>query len=222
MLINSHIIFKKEEDTKDAMQITSHLHMNSAYTIEEAKFLLPWQSIRQKLLHPFMRMFVLFRITPDTLSYGSVLFGLGFTLLASNNFTIAFWLLMLAIACDGLDGVLARYLGTASSSGSFTDAVCDQTVLALSIIGMIVKGVINPLLGVSFVFTYTTFMMLIILHALLKVPSHFIFRPSRNLFFITIGIYFFFGINVLNIFLALSLLTLPLVAVSFLRIKAKI
>src|SRR5581483_4743489 len=122
------------------------------------------------------------------------------------NFSFAFWLLVASVLCDGLDGVLAREMGTASTKGAFTDVVCDQTVLALSIAGTIWQGTVNPILGVFFVYIYTTFMMFIFLHGILQIPSKFIVRPGRNLFFIAIGIYYFFGVNLLNIFLIVSLL----------------
>jgi CDP-diacylglycerol--glycerol-3-phosphate 3-phosphatidyltransferase len=198
------------------------MSLHSLYTTEEARILKPWQKIRQKILHPVTKLLILLKLTPNRLSYLSVISGAIFCLLANQYFSIAFWFLVISVICDGLDGVLARELGVDSPQGSFTDAICDQTVLALSVIAMMLRGAVNPILGVLFVYTYTTFIMFIILHNVLGVSSKSIFRPGRNVFFIGIGIYFLFGVNILNHLLIASLFTIPLLYVSFKRLQSAI
>src|SRR5579863_9478457 len=100
------------------------LSSGSIYSDVEVLVLGPWQKIRQRLLKPVAFVLSHVGISANLLSYASVLFGLGFCLLASFQFEIAFWLLVASIVCDGLDGVEARSTHTNTERGSFTDVCC--------------------------------------------------------------------------------------------------
>jgi phosphatidylglycerophosphate synthase len=191
----------------------------SMYSDTEALFLGPWQTIRQRFLSPIASGLSRLGISADMLSYASVLCGLGFCLLAPFQFTIAFWLLVASVVCDGLDGVEARLTHTNTPRGSFTDLVCDVAVVALCAAGLVWKGLIHPALAVLFVFTYTATALFLVLHRLLRVSSIGILRPSRMIFFAAIVLYFFWKIDLLNALLLLYLLAFPLLFLSFWRLK---
>ena len=81
---------------------------SSIYSEDEERLLGPWQKIRQFFLAPIAAVLSRLGISPDMLSFASVALGIGFFLLAPFRFTIAFWLLVASVICDGLDGVEAR------------------------------------------------------------------------------------------------------------------
>ena len=191
----------------------------SIYGEDEELVLVPWQRIRQGFLGPIAYVLSRLGISPDMLSFTSVVFGIGFCLFAPFQFTVAFWLLVASIICDGLDGVEARLTKTNTASGSFTDMFCDQLVVAFSVAGMAWKNLIHPILAVLFVYVYTTLVIFLMLHRMLQVSSHWIIRPSRMLLYAAIALYFFFRINVLNYLLLTYLLALPLLVLSFWRLK---
>jgi phosphatidylglycerophosphate synthase len=191
----------------------------SIYGEDEELVLVPWQRIRQGFLGPIAYVLSRLGISPDMLSFTSVVFGIGFCLFAPFQFTVAFWLLVASIICDGLDGVEARLTKTNTASGSFTDMFCDQLVVAFSVAGMAWKNLIHPILAVLFVYIYTSLVIFLMLHRMLQVSSHWIIRPSRMLLYAAIALYFFFRINVLNYLLLTYLLALPLLALSFWRLK---
>ncbi len=163
----------------------------SIYSDYEELVLGPWQRIRQGFLGPLAFVLSRLGITPDMLSFTSVIFGLGFCLLAPFQFTIAFWLLIASIICDGLDGVEARLTQTNTARGSFTDMFCDQLVVALSVAGMAWKGLIHPVLAVLFVYIYTALVIFLVLHRMLLVSSYWIVRPSRMLLYAAITAFVF-------------------------------
>src|SRR5438309_6249517 len=105
----------------------------SIYSDVEELVLEPWQRMRQRFLSPIAFVLARLGISPDMLSFASVVLGIGFFLLAAFQFTAAFWLLMASIACDALDGVEARLTGANKLRGSFTDMFCDQLVVAFSV-----------------------------------------------------------------------------------------
>ena len=191
----------------------------SIYSDDEARVLGPWQRIRQIVLGPVAALLSRLGISPNTLSYTSVAFAIGFCFLATINFTIAFWLLVASIICDGLDGVEARLTRTNTPRGSFTDMFCDQAVVAFSVAGMVWRGSINPVLAILFVYLYTSLVIFLMLHQMLQVSSHWIIRPSRMVLFVGIALVYFFNINLLNILLATYLLAFPMLALSFWRIR---
>ena len=191
----------------------------SIYSEDEERVLGPWQRIRQFFLAPIAALLSRLGISPDMLSYASVALGIGFFFLAPFNFTVAFWLLVASIICDGLDGVEARLKRTNTARGSFTDMFCDQAVVAFSVAGMVWRGSINPVLALLFVYVYTALVLLLVLHRMLQVSSHWIVRPSRMLLYTAIGLDFFFSVNLLNILLATYLLAFPMLALSFWRLR---
>lgn len=191
----------------------------SIYSDEEILVLGPWQQMRQRLLKPIAFVLSRLGISADMLSYTSVLFGLGFCLLAPFQFTIAFWLLVGSVICDGLDGVEARFTHTNTTRGSFTDVFCDVAVVGLVVAGLAWRGLIHPALAVLFVYNYTALAIFLVLHRMLAVSSAGILRPSRMVFFAAIALYFFLRIDILNILLLLYLPALPLLCLSFWRVR---
>jgi phosphatidylglycerophosphate synthase len=192
---------------------------SSIYSEDEARFLVPWQRVRQFFFKPIAALLLRLGIGPDMLSYVSVALGIGFCLLAPFWFTAAFWLLVASVICDGLDGVEARMTTMNTPRGSFTDMFCDVAVVAFSVAGMAWKGAIHPALAILFVYVYTALVFLLMLHRMLQVTSRWIVRPSRMLLYIAIGLDFFFHLDVLNELLLFYLLALPLLGLSFWRLR---
>ena len=191
----------------------------SIYSDDEERFLGPWQRVRQFFLAPIAALLLRLRISPDMLSYVSVALGLGFCLLAPFWFALAFWLLVASVICDGLDGVEARLNQASTPRGSFTDMFCDVAVLAFTVAGMAWKGAIHPALAILFVYVYTALVLFLMLHRMLQVSSHWIVRPSRMVLYIAIGLDYFFKIDLLNFLLITYLLALPMLGISFWRLR---
>lgn len=194
----------------------------SIYSDDEERLLGPWQRIRQFFLAPIAALLSRLGISPDTLSFVSVALGIGFCLTAPFWFTFAFWLLVGSVICDGLDGVEARLNKTNTARGSFTDMFCDVAVVAFTVAGMAWKGAIQPALAILFVYVYTALVLFLMLHRMLQVSSRWIVRPSRMVLYIAIGLYYFFKIDLLNFLLCIYLLALPLLGVSFWRLRKAI
>jgi len=194
-------------------------NFGSIYSEYEEHILGPSQRIRQFFLAPIAAALAYLGITPDMLSFASVAFGIGFFLLARFQFTVAFWLLVASLACDALDGVEARLKGINTPRGSFTDMFCDQAVAAFSVAGMVWREAIHPVLAILFVYVYTALVIFLALHRLLQISSRWIVRPSRILLYAAIGLDFFFHIDLLNYLLLVYLLALPILGLSFWRLR---
>lgn len=211
---------QREQDQKGSPEhLKPTLPSGSIYSEVESLVLLPAQRLRQSLLAPLAIALSRLGISADLLSWASVAFGLGFLLLAPFHFSVAFWLLMASLGCDALDGVEARATKTNTARGGFTDLFCDQTVLALCVAGLAWKGLVQPVLAVIFVYTYTVLAIFLVLHRLLRVSTTGLLRPSRLLLCAAVALYYFFRVDLFNALLLFYLLTFPLVFVSFRRLN---
>lgn len=96
---------------------------------------------------------------------------------------------------------------------------CDQAVVAFSVAGMAWRGAIHPALAILFVYVYTGLVTFLVLHRVLQISSNWIIRPSRMVLYIAIGLDFFFRIDLLNYLLLSYLLALPILFLSFWRLR---
>lgn len=218
------MITHDREREHEEEKLPEHRHMptlpaGSIYSDVEVLFLGPWQQMRQRILSPFTEVLARMGVRADMLSFASVFLGLGFFLLAPVQFSVAFWLLVASLVCDALDGVEARATKTNTARGSFTDVFCDSVVVAFSVAGLAWKGLVNPVLAILFVYTYTALVTFLILHRLFRISSQGIIRPSRMILYIAVALYFFFHLNLFNGLLLCYLLTFPLVFLSFWRLR---
>jgi phosphatidylglycerophosphate synthase len=209
----------QETESQQADHPQRQRRLHSIYSGSEERFLYAAQRVRQTLLLPLAAALDRLRITPDMLSWTSVILGVGFFFLARFRFGVAFWLLVGSVFLDALDGVLARYHRAPSSRGSFTDTFCDEAVVALTVGGLVWQGAVHAVLGIIFVYIYTSLVTFLLIHQLLDVPSRGVIRPSRMILYAFVGIYYFFGKNWLDGLLWVYLLTLPMLGLSYWRIR---
>ena len=102
--------------------------------------------------------------------------------------------ILLHAAIDGLDGPLARFQGTASPRGSFTDTFCDQIIVAASTITLMMQtdGFVDVLPGSIYIFVYTLLVALAMVRNALQVPYTWILRPRFIVYVWLAGEVFFF------------------------------
>ena len=147
------------------------------YAAGERAWMVRTQQWRARLFGPFLRLMAACHITPDHLTIVSLLFGLAFCPLILVRPAWAFVALILHVLIDGLDGPLARHLGTDSPKGSFTDSMADQTVIAATTIMLMWIGTVSMLPGVLYIITYTVVVLFAMARNAMKDPYSWLFRP---------------------------------------------
>jgi phosphatidylglycerophosphate synthase len=135
------------------------------------------QEVRRKLLGPLLWLMVKCRISADLLTLASLAAGLAFCPVYFFCKPAALGLLALHVCLDGLDGPLARYVGTACRKGSFTDTMTDQIVVAASTITLIVGKVVWVVPGACYIFIYTVVVAFSMIRNALKIPYAWLVRP---------------------------------------------
>lgn len=158
----------------------------TCYSDGEGEFMAKSQAIRGQLLLPLMRVLQRFRVRPSHLTFLSLLAGLAFCpIFIWSSKPLAMGLLVLHVLLDGLDGPLARHLGTASDRGSFTDTMADQTVVTFTTLTLIHVGGASLWPGGMYLFFYTVVVLFAMARNAMAIPYSWLVRPR---FFVFIGI----------------------------------
>jgi phosphatidylglycerophosphate synthase len=116
-------------------------------------------------------------ITPNSLTALSFLAGVAFCPLWFVSHAAALVALALHVLLDGLDGPLARQLGTASRRGSFTDTLSDQSVVTAVTVTLIADRVIGVAPGGLYIFLYAVVVAFAMVRNVLAVPYSWVVRP---------------------------------------------
>ncbi len=147
------------------------------YSGGERRWMEYTQRMRGEAFGPALRLMSKTGLRPDHLTVLSLIAGLAFCLLYFYSVPWALAALALHVVLDGLDGPLARHLGVASRSGSFTDSMADQTVIAASTLTLMYTGDAGMFSGALYIVTYTVVVLFAMARNFLDVPYSWLFRP---------------------------------------------
>lgn len=93
-----------------------------------------WLNISYWMSRPIVAL----RVTPNSLSYISILAGAAFLLTAKSDWAIV--LLVLSLLLDGIDGSVAILCGKITRYGALLDSVADRIVEVFWFLGLFVIG----------------------------------------------------------------------------------
>ena len=147
------------------------------YAVAEDKFMARWQALRHRQLSGLLSALVRLGVSANLLTTIGLLFGLIFVPVLFLSPAVALSLLLLHVLVDGLDGPLARFCGTASRKGSFADTLCDQIVVAASVVALVLHGDLSAVPGLVYVFVYTLVVVFSMVRNALGIPYRWLLRP---------------------------------------------
>jgi phosphatidylglycerophosphate synthase len=136
-----------------------------------------WAGLRARTLGPFLSFLRKCHINADGLTFISLILGLAFCPVFLLSKPVALVLLLLHVLIDGLDGPMARYMGTASRKGSFADTMVDQTIIAVTTATMIATDLIGIYVGIFYLFTYTVVVAFSVVRNAMSIPYNWLVRP---------------------------------------------
>jgi phosphatidylglycerophosphate synthase len=155
----------------------------NCYSGGEAGFMAWSQGLRAGLLDPLLRSLTWARITANHITIASLLCGLAFAPAFEWHAPwLAFAMLFLHVLLDGIDGPLARFRGTASDRGSFTDTMVDQVVVSVVMIAMIHSGNAGLWPGSLYIIFYLLVVTFAFIRNALKEPYSWLLRPRFIVF----------------------------------------
>ena len=165
--------------------MASELPKADCYAASERNAMAWGQELRARWLGPLLRMLAAAGVTPDQITAASLACGLAFCplwLWSGNpgwSQPAALVALLLHVLLDGLDGPLARHLGTASRRGSFTDTLADQIVVTGSTLALMAASQprLSVWIGGAYIFCYTMVVAFAMIRNALGVPYSWLVRP---------------------------------------------
>ena len=156
----------------------SEVHGVNCYSDGEGKFMEWSQSLRATLFNPLLKILSNHGYTATQISILSLITGLALCpCFKWINPAFAFVLLCIHSLLDGLDGPLARYRGTASNRGSFTDTMVDQIVVTITAITMIYTQHAGIWEGSLYIFFYAVVVVFAFVRNALDAPYSWLIRP---------------------------------------------
>jgi phosphatidylglycerophosphate synthase len=147
------------------------------YSAGERGWMEATQRWRGRALAPLLAGMARVGVMPNSLTALSFLAGIAFCPLWFVSHAAALFALALHVLLDGLDGPLARQLGTASRRGSFTDTLSDQSVVTAVTVTLMADRVIGVAPGGLYIFLYAVVVAFAMVRNVLAVPYSWVVRP---------------------------------------------
>lgn len=162
------------------------------YSDGERQVMLGYQGIKQRLLHPLLIVLDRCGVTPNVITWISVVIGLAFVpsylwMPGATGLLVAHLLLFAHLLIDGVDGPLARFQNRASAAGSLTDTFGDQmVVVAVSLTYAVAESYgragLHPVSAAMFAISYNGAVGMAMVRNAMGIPFRFLLRP-RNFFY---------------------------------------
>ncbi|PIR49736.1 hypothetical protein COU79_03195 [Candidatus Peregrinibacteria bacterium CG10_big_fil_rev_8_21_14_0_10_54_7] len=176
-------------------------------------------AVRARMFRPLLVLLDRTGITPNMLSFLSLLSMAGFVYFAPTNMLCAFGFVLLHIFLDGIDGSLARYQGTASNAGALTDICVDQGGLVIAVLTLIYYEMIDAFFGAWYLVMYIVMITFLVLLNRLGSPVRFAIR-SKYFFYILLVLDLYTTWNIVYLFLAVFACYMTILNVHlFLRLR---
>ncbi|MBM2827252.1 MAG: CDP-alcohol phosphatidyltransferase [Dehalococcoidia bacterium] len=175
-----------------------------SYSAVERRLIAPFRRFMASLLSPLVWLLARLGVHPNLISGLQIPGGVAVILLADSHPRVAFLIFVSTLLLDGIDGALARATGRSSTFGALFDQFADHFRETLVIAALAVDGGLSVLLAVLYPFVYTSLNLTLYLanqHGAplpLAIKSYMVVYPA-------IFLYLWWGVNILNVAVALSL-----------------
>jgi len=168
-----------------------------SYSSFERRFLRPARDYLLRVYSPVVRLLAHLGLSPNIVSLTAPLLGGLFIYVVPRNPQLAFFIWLLSMLVDGVDGALARYTGRSSDFGALVDQFADHTRETLIIVGLTLAGALSPLWGSLYPFVYTALNVMLFLGNCYHAPVPLALK-SWLILYPAIMLYLLWGHNYLN------------------------
>lgn len=177
---------------------------------------------RDKFFYPLALLFKKLGVSADVMSYFGVLILSGFILYINSNPKLAILFLLINLLVDGIDGAIARVNKKESSQGALVDTLCDLLSIFIVVFTLGFVGLLNPNIGIAYIFFFSLMIFFIISRQLLGIPVRFVVRSKAFVY----ALYIWWALTGQNYFdwavLIFTVLIFLVSVASFIKIKNKL
>jgi phosphatidylglycerophosphate synthase len=186
--------------------------MADSYSSFERLYLAPARRVLLALYSPLVRVLAALRVSPNAVSFSQVIVGVIVVALMPSQPRVAFLLFLAALALDGIDGALARATNRVTKFGALFDQYCDHIREVTVVAGLGLHGALNPLLAGLYGLAYPGFNLTLYICNSYRAPLPFAIK-SYAVVYPALLAYLWFGANVLDAAVALSIALMGIVIV---------
>lgn len=147
------------------------------YSGGERRWMEMGQRLRARALAPLLSLSCRVGVRPDHVTVASLVAGLAACVTLDTAPGTALGLLAAHVLLDGLDGPLARRLGTAGRRGSLTDTAVDQVVVTATTLALAAEGLVSAAAAGAYSTAYLAVVALAMVRNALAVPYSWLVRP---------------------------------------------
>ncbi len=185
---------------------------SDSYSSTERKILAPARRFLLTIYSPLVRVLAALRVPPNAVSFSQVILGVIVMVLMPTHPRVAFILFIATLALDGVDGALARATNRATRFGALFDQYCDHAREVIVIAGLALHGALNPFLAGLYGVTYPGFNLTLYLCNSQGVPLPIAIK-SYLVVYPALFAYLWFGANVLDLAVELSITLMALIVI---------
>lgn len=170
---------------------------------DEEKFYMWFRGAREPLVLPIVDFFARLGMKPETLTYIGLAMMVPFVYFFSFHPWIAFPFLLLQMFFDGLDGSLARKLGTSSARGAFLDVTADYVSFVVVFFTCLYFGLLHPFWAAAHVLNYAVMQAFVFFGRTRSIAIFPVIRPKLIFYFVLL-VWLVSGQNYFDPFLVVS------------------
>jgi len=168
------------------------------------------------IMRPFVLVLARLGVAPNVLSLSQIAIGVAIFFLITPASRLAFLLMVLSLAIDGLDGALARHIGRATRFGALVDQYADHAREILVVAGLAYAGVLNGAWAALYALAYPGLNITLLLCNTHGVPVPVAIK-TYLIFYPALFLYLWFGVNYLDPAIALVVILMTAVIAQGLR-----
>lgn len=125
-----------------------------SYSAAERRILGPARRILGAIYGPVAGVLARIGVTPNAVSVFQIVLGAAVVVLIPDRPALALVVFVLALASDGVDGLLARRTGRATKFGALLDQYADHIREVMVIGGLAAHGALHPFVAVMYGLAY--------------------------------------------------------------------
>ena len=192
------------------------------YSGGERGFMEWGQKQRARLLAPLLNLLARWGVTANNITLLSAIFGLASCPAFLYSPFVGLVLLFIHVLLDGLDGPVARHSGSSSAKGSFTDTAVDQIVITVVMLTLMHMGIIGPVTGAVYIFSYSIVVAFAIIRNYMNVPYSWLLRPRFVIYAWMVVEFYFWPHTLAYIVWFFNILLVGKLTSGFVKIRRKL
>ncbi len=175
------------------------IHLSTFSQIEDSTYE-RFQLMRDRFFEPVCSFFTKAGIKPNHLTFLNLLMVIPFIYFLSGSPIVSFFVLLLSVILDSLDGCLARYQKINSEKGALLDIGVDHFILFSVVLAFIFTKTIDGFWGAAYGLNYMLMIGLVMAMRSMKLHVFPIVRSKYYLYGLW-ALFIFTGLSYLDLFL---------------------